>query len=101
MTDLKVSQIKPLAGYVLIEPQKAETKTTSGIYLPESSDKKPTMGKVLACGDATVVDGREVKCPVSKGAQVLYKQWGGTDVEVGDITYQLMKFEDVIATVGK
>ena len=50
------SQIQPLAGYVLVEPQKKEKTTASGIVLPESHEDKPQQGKVLAVGDAFVTD---------------------------------------------
>jgi chaperonin GroES len=96
---VKVSQLKPLNGYVLVEPAKAEKKTKSGIYLPESGDEKPQHGKVLACGGVTIKDGVEVKCPVKKGDSVLYKKWGGNDVTIDDIEYQFLKFEDILAII--
>ena len=100
MTKLKVSQLKPQPGYVLVEPAKQQTKTASGIYLPENSDQKPQDGKVLACGDAIWQSGvKEIKCPVKKGDQVLYKKWGGNDVKIDDVEYQFLKFEDILATI--
>lgn len=96
---LTVSQIQPLAGYVLIEPAQAETKTASGIYLPESTEKKSQHGKVLACGKSKLVDGKEVVCPVKVKDLVLYKQWGGNAIKVGEIEYQLMEFDDILAVI--
>lgn len=101
MATLKVSQLKPNTGYVLVKPDQAETKTQSGIYLPESSDDKPQQGKVLACGGAIYDEGREIICPVKKGNIVIYKKWGGNDVEIDDIEYQFLKFDDILAVVGK
>ncbi|MBD3279553.1 MAG: co-chaperone GroES [Candidatus Pacebacteria bacterium] len=96
---LKVSQLKPLAGYILVEPAKQETKTKSGIYLPEDAEDKPQHGKVLACGAATHVDGVKVSCPVKKGDQVIYKKWGGNDVKLDEVEYQFLKFDDVLAVI--
>lgn len=90
-----------MAGYILVEPAKVEKKTSSGIYLPDSHDEKPQHGKVLACGGDAMVDGATVKCPVKKGDQVLYKKWGGNDVTIDDVEYQFLKFEDVLAVIGK
>jgi len=45
--------VKPLADRVLIEPQEAETKTASGIYIPDSAQEKPVQGKVVAVGSGT------------------------------------------------
>lgn len=52
MQNLKISQITPLAGYVLVEPAKAEEKTASGIILPGNESEKPQYGTVLAVGPA-------------------------------------------------
>lgn len=100
MTDLKVSQLKPLAGYVLVKPADQQKKTASGIYLPDSNDEKPQHGTVLACGDSVWESGvKEVKCPVKPKDQVLYKKWGGNDVKIDDVEYQFLKFEDLLAVV--
>ncbi|MBD3250660.1 MAG: co-chaperone GroES [Candidatus Pacebacteria bacterium] len=101
MKQIKVSQIKPNSGYVLVEPVEAEAKTSSGIYLPES-DEKPQTGKVLACGGSIWESGaKEIKCPAKKGDVVIYKKWGGNDFKLEDVEYQFLKFEDVLAVVSK
>ncbi|PIR58843.1 MAG: co-chaperone GroES [Candidatus Pacebacteria bacterium CG10_big_fil_rev_8_21_14_0_10_56_10] len=99
-TTISLSALKPLPGYVLVEPAPAETKTASGIYLPEGDDK-PQHGKVLAVGAATFVDGQKIEPPVEKGARVIYKKWGGNDFKVGDTEYQFLKFDDLLAVIGK
>ncbi len=97
---LSVSQLHPLAGYVLVEPAQAQKKTASGIYLPDSHDEKPQHGTVLAVGDSIWESGvKELKSPVKKGDQVIYKKWGGNDVKIGDVEYQFLKFEDILAVV--
>lgn len=102
MTTININQVKPLAGYVLVEPAKGQKQTASGIYLPDSSEDKPQHGKVLACGESIWESGvKEVKCPVKKGDNVIYKKWGGNDFKVGDVEYQFLKFEDVLAVIGK
>lgn len=97
---LTVSQLKPLAGYVLVEPASAQKQTASGIYLPDSHDEKPQHGTVLAVGGAAMVEGVKVESPVKKGDQVIYKKWGGNEIKIGDVEYQILKFEDVLATVS-
>lgn len=99
MADLSVTQLQPLAGYVLVEPAKSQKQTASGIYLPDNHDEKPQYGTVLAVGDDTVVDGQKVSAPVKKGDQVIYKRWGGNDFKIGDTEYQFLKFEDVLAKI--
>ena len=93
--------IKPLAGYVLIEPAPKETKTASGIVLPDSADEKPQEGKVLSCGDDLVEEGKTIKCPVKTGHKVVYKKWGGNEIKVDGKELLLIKFEDLMAVVTK
>jgi len=100
-TAITVSKIKPNPGYVLVEPAKVEKKTASGIYLPDSHEEKPQHGTVLSCGDAAMDHGVKVTCPVKKGDAVIYKKWGGNEFQVGEIEYQFLKFEDVLAVVSK
>ena len=93
----KVS-IKPLMGYVLVEPSEAETKTSSGIILPESAQEKPAQGKVIACGDEMVLEnGKTLKCPVKVGERVVYKKWGGDEIKVEGKELKLVKFDDLMA----
>lgn len=98
-TPLSVTQIQPLAGYVLVEPAESQKQTTSGIYLPETPNEKPQHGTVLAVGEAVMIDGQKIESPVKKGARVIYKKWGGNDVKLGEIEYQFLKFEDLLAVI--
>lgn len=93
----KVS-IKPLMGYILVEPSDAETKTISGIILPESAQEKPAQGMVVACGDEMVMEnGKSVKCPVKVGDKVVYKKWGGDEIKMDGKELKIVKFDDLMA----
>lgn len=98
---LSVANLKPLAGYVLVQPAEMQKQTASGIYLPDSHEEKPQYGIVLAVGPDAVVEGEKVTCPVKKGAKVIYKKWGGNEFKVGDTEYQFLKFEDLLAEISK
>ena len=90
--------LKPTAGYILIEPLEKEVKTSSGIYLPDTASEKPQKGKVLAVGADDVTDsGKMRKPPVKAGDIVIYKKWGGNEVKIGNVEYLFVKFEDVLA----
>ena len=93
--------LKPLAWYVLIEPAPKETKTASGIYLPDTVEEKPQEGKVLAVGDSIFDHGREVTSPVKVGEKVVYKKWGGNEIKIDGKELLLIKFEDLMAIVEK
>lgn len=90
--------IKPMAGYLLVEPLKSEKQTASGIYLPESSEEKPMKGRVLAVGPDEVMDSGEVKkSPVKVGDLVIYKEWGANEVTIDSKEYVFAKYEDILA----
>jgi len=93
----KVSII-PAPGYVLIKPLDAETKTASGIYLPDNASEKPQRGKVLAVGTSEILDnGKERQAPCKEGETVIYKKWGGNEVKLEQTEYLFSKFEDILA----
>ncbi len=97
-TEVKKQTLKPLMGYVLVKPSDAETKTASGLYLPESVQEKPAQGTVIAIGEDVVLEsGRVMSAPVKVGDKVLYKKWGGDEIKLGGIEYKLVKFDDLMA----
>lgn len=89
----------PTAGYILIEPFEAQTKTDSGIYLPDSANpEKPQKGKVLAVGEEEITDnGAKRKSPVKVNDIVIYKKWGGNEFKIENKEYLFVKFDDVLA----
>lgn len=96
--DKKIS-IKPLTGYLLIEPLEAETRTKSGLYLPSSAQEKPAgQGTIVAIGEPIVLEsGRAIASPVKIGDKVIYKKWGGDEIKLNGIEYKLVKFDDLMA----
>lgn len=85
--------IKPLADRVLIEPKEAETKTASGIYIPDTAKEKPQQGTVIAVGPGKKDEPMEVKA----GDQVLYGKYAGTEVTVSEKKYLIVKQSDILA----
>ena len=94
-----MTKIHPVAGFLLIEPQKQERTTSSGIVLPESHQDKPQQGKVLAVGDSIFTDGREVKSPCKIGDVVVYREWGGKEYKEENVELLILKFDDIMAII--
>jgi chaperonin GroES len=90
MADVK---IKPLADRVLIQPMEAETKTASGIFIPDSAQEKPQKGKVMAVGPGT----KEVDMEVKKGDTVLYGKYSGSELNIDGTEYMIMRQSDILA----
>lgn len=87
--------IKPLADRVLIEPAAAETKTSSGIIIPDTAKEKPQKGTVVAVGPGT----KENPMTVKAGDQVLYGKYAGTELQHDGKDYLIMKENDLLAIV--
>lgn len=87
--------IKPLADRVLIEPAAAETKTSSGLYIPDTAKEKPQKGIVVAVGSGT----KDNPMTVSTGDHVLYGKYGGTELSHDGKDYLIMKESDILAIV--
>ena len=85
--------IKPLADRVLVEPKEAETKTASGLYIPDTAKEKPQEGKVIAAGPGKKDEPMEVKV----GDEVLYGKYAGTEVTVEGKKYLIVKQSDILA----
>jgi chaperonin GroES len=94
-----MTKIHPVAGFLLVEPQKQEKTTASGIVLPESHQDKPQQGKVLAVGDSVFDDGREIKSPCQIGDIVIYREWGGKEYKEDNVELLLLKFDDIMAII--
>ena len=88
-------KIKPLADRVLIEPMEAETKTASGIYIPDTAKEKPQQGKVVAVGPGT----KDEKLTVKVGDTVLYGKYSGTELKLEGNDYLMMRESDILAII--
>ncbi len=92
--------IQPLADYVVAEAEEAQTKTASGLYLPENAAEKPKTARVVAVGPGKVGDDNErIPMTVKVGDRIVYKSYSTTDVKIGDKEYILVREDDVLATV--
>ncbi len=88
--------IKPLADRVLVEPKEAETKTASGLYIPDTAKEKPQQGKVVATGSGKKDEPMELKV----GDVILYGKYSGTEITVEGKEYLMMRQSDVLAVIG-
>ena len=89
-------KLKPLADRVLVEPSAAETKTTSGIIIPDTAQEKPQKGKIVAVGKGT----KEYPISVKVGDNVLYGKYSGTDLKYEGKDYLIMKESDILAIIN-
>lgn len=89
------NMIKPLADRVVIEPQEAQTKTASGLFIPDTAKEKPQQGTVVAVGPGKKDEPMELKV----GDVVLYGKYAGTEVTLDDKKYLIVKQSDILAII--
>ena len=91
-------KIKPIAGTnnrVVIEPAPAETKTASGIIIPDNAKEKPQEGTVKAVGK----DSKDETPTVKVGDKVLYGKYAGTELKLEGKDYLIMRESDILAII--
>ena len=88
-------KIRPLSDRVVIEPQEAETKTASGLYIPDSAKEKPQQGKVVAVGSGK----KDHDMTVKVGDIVLYGKYSGTELKLEGNDYLMMREDDILAVI--
>ena len=92
-------KLVPLFDRVVLKQILAEETTKSGIVLPGQAKEKPQQAEVIAVGPGGVVDGKEIKMQVKVGDKVLYSKYSGTDVELDDEKYVIVKQNDILAVI--
>ena len=90
-------KIKPLADRVLVKPAKAESKTASGIIIPEAAQEKTQTATVVAVGPGTEKDPVTVKV----GETIMYDKYAGTQIKMDGEEYLIVKNSDIIAVIEK
>jgi chaperonin GroES len=88
-------KIQPLSDRVVVEPQAAETKTASGIYIPDSAKEKPQQGKVVAVGKGK----KDHDMTVKVGDVVLYGKYSGSELKLDGKDYLIMREDDILAII--
>ncbi len=94
--------LRPLHDRVIVKRLDQETKTASGIVLPEAAAEKPDQGKVLAVGNGKILeDGKVRALDVKEGDIVLFGKYSGQSVKVEGEEVLVMREEDIMAIVQK
>ena len=94
--------LRPLNDRVIVKRLENETKTASGIVIPDNAAEKPDQGEVLAVGPGKLDDnGNRVAMSVKVGDRVLFGKYSGQTVKVNGDELLVMKEDDLFAVVEK
>ncbi|MBI5400013.1 co-chaperone GroES [Candidatus Saganbacteria bacterium] len=90
--------LTPIGDRVVVKQEPEETKTKSGIVLPDSAKEKPQEGTVVAVGIGRVLDnGQRIPLEVKVGDKIIYSKYGGTEVKVENEEYIILSEKDILA----
>ncbi len=94
--------LKPLDDRIVIKQSDAEEKTSGGIILPDTAREKPQIGTVVAIGPGKILDdGKRGKMSVKKKDEVIYAKYMGSDVEIDDEKYVILRESDILGIVER
>jgi chaperonin GroES len=93
--------LNPLGDRIVVKPQdEEESRTASGLVIPDTAKEKPQLGEVLAVGPGEFKDGDRVPVDVSVGDVVFYSKYGGTEVKHDGEDYLILSSRDVLAILA-
>ena len=93
-----MAKLRPLGDKILVKRVEAETKTKSGIVLPDSAKEKPRRGKIISLGDGKRLEsGERAPWNVKKGDEVIFASYAGTEVKIDGEELMIMSEDDVLA----
>jgi chaperonin GroES len=87
-------KLKPMDDRVLVELVEEESKTASGIIIPDTAKEKPRMGSVVAVGTD-----EDLQDHIKVGNKILFAKYGGEDIEVEGKEYKIVTRADILAVV--
>ncbi len=92
--------LTPLSDHLIIKPLK-ESGSKTGIVLPETAEKQPQQGEVLAVGPGRVLDnGNRLPMSVKVGDKILFKQYVPDEIKINEEKYLVLSEHEVIAIIN-
>jgi chaperonin GroES len=95
-----MKKVRPLGDKVLVKRAEPLTKTTSGIFLPESAKEKPQEATIVAVGDGKLLEnGSRAPFQVKTGDRILISKWGGTELKIQGEEMLVMSEDEILAVL--
>ena len=95
-----MAKLRPLGDKILVKRVEAESKTKSGIVLPDTAKEKPRRGKVLSVGEGKRLDnGERAKINVKKGDEVIFASYAGTEIKLDGEEHLILREDDILGVI--
>ena len=95
-----MTSITPIGDRVVVQPEAAEEKTSSGLFIPDTAQEKPQRGTVLFVGPGQVENGKHVQMTVKAGDAVLYGKYSGTEIALDGQDVLIMRESDILGVIS-
>jgi chaperonin GroES len=93
--------VRPLGDRVLVKPLEAGEVKKGGIIIPDTAKEKPQEGEIVALGTGKRDDdGKKIEFTVKTGDKVLISKYGGTEIKIDDVSYLIMREDDILGILG-
>jgi chaperonin GroES len=93
--------LRPLGDKVIVRRDEPETRTASGIFLPETAKDRPKTGVIEAVGTGALNTdtGQRIPLSVKKGDRIIFSSYAGTEVKLNDQELLIMSEDDILAVI--
>ncbi|WP_326543336.1 co-chaperone GroES [Pseudorhodoferax sp.] len=92
--------IRPLHDRLIVKRSEPETRTASGIVIPDSAGEKPEQGEILAVGPGKRDDeGQRIAPDVKVGDRVLFGKYSGQTVKLGADEVLVLREDEVLGVI--
>ena len=94
-------KLRPLQDRILVKRLEAESKTASGIIIPDNAKEKPMEGEVVAVGNGKVLnDGQLSKPDVVVGDKVLFSKYAGSEIKLENVDHLILREDDILGVLS-
>lgn len=93
-------KIRPLHDRILVKRLEEETKTSGGLFIPDSAKEKPIQAKVIAVGAGKRdKDGKIIPLDVKTGDKVLFSKYSGSEIKIDGDEHLILREDDLLAVL--
>lgn len=95
-------KLRPLQDRIIVKRVEEETKTSGGIFIPETAKEKPQQGEIIAVGNGKrTEDGKVLPIDLKVGDKVLFGKYAGTEIKLDGVDYLIMREDDILGVLEK
>lgn len=93
---------RPLHDRVLVRRLEQQETTKGGIIIPDTAKEKPMEGTVIAVGTGYHLENGTVRpLSVKEGDVVMFKKWGGDEINIDGTDYLVMEEKNIIGILDQ